>query len=552
MLEKIANLLQEAAKEADVKVTIPENSEFGHYSTNLPFEFAKMQEVSPAEAGKEIRDKVTNLAPKNLFSRVDIAGGFLNFTLSDQALEDEINLILRQRANYGRTKKGFRKNIVVDYSAPNIAKPMNVGHLRSTIIGQAIVNLLRFQGYRVIGDNHVGDWGTQFGALLYAFKNWGSRPDFEKDPINYLVGLYIRFHKEAETNEDLMAAAREETKKLQQGNQENRKLWREFVRVSIREFNKTYKRLGVKFNATLGESFYQKALAGVVKNALQKAVAVKDEGAIKIVFNDEKLPDIVIEKSDGSHLYATTDLATIEYRVKRWHPEKILYVVANEQALHFSQIFKAAELLRINPETELRHVKFGMLLAESGQKMSTRRGEFIKLEDLLNRAVEEAGKIDKESAEKVGIGAVKYFDLAHDRQSDIVFDWDRVLNLKGNSAPYILYSYTRLRSVLRKAGSKIKKKFDISLLKTDAEQKVVRQLIYFPDVAAQAAESCMPNYLADYLYKLANDLNAFYETSPIISAPKPLAGSRLALTVAGSIVLKQGLKLLGIETLEKM
>jgi arginyl-tRNA synthetase len=429
---------------------------------------------------------------------------------------------------------------------------MNVGHLRSTIIGQAIANLLSFQGYRVIGDNHVGDWGTQFGALLYAFKNWGSRVDFEKDPINYLVGLYIRFHKEAEANEDLMTAAREETKKLQQGDRENRKLWKEFVRVSIREFNKTYRRLGVKFNVTLGESFYQKMLAGVVKDALEKAAAVKDEGAIKIAFNDEKLPDIVIEKSDGSHLYATTDLATIKYRIKRWHPEKILYVVANEQALHFSQIFKAAELLKINPQTELRHVKFGMLLGESGQKMSTRRGEFIKLEDLLNRAVEEAGKIDKKSAEKVGIGAVKYFDLAHDRQSDIVFDWDRVLNLKGNSAPYILYSYTRLRSVLKKAGSKIKKRLDINLLATESEKKAIRQLIYFPDVVALAAESCMPNYLADYLYKLANEFNAFYETSPVISAPRPLAESRLALAAAGSIVLKQGLKLLGIETLEQM
>jgi arginyl-tRNA synthetase len=551
MLEKIANLLSEATKEESVKVTIPENFEFGHYSTNLPFEFAKMQEVSPTEAGKEIRDKVANFVPKNFFSRIDIAGGFLNFTLADKTLTDEINLILKQKADYGRRRR-IRENIVVDYSAPNIAKPMNVGHLRSTIIGQAIVNLLRFRGYRVISDNHIGDWGTQFGTLLYAFKNWGNRQDFKKDQINYLVGLYVRFHKEAETNEELMTVAREETRKLQKGDKENRRLWKEFVRVSIKEFNKTYERLGIKFNVTLGESFYEKMLSSVVSEAFQKGVAVKDDGAVKIVFNDEKLPDIVIEKSDGSHLYATTDLATIKYRIKRWHPEKILYVVANEQALHFSQIIKAVEMLKMSPNTELRHVKFGMLLGESGQKMSTRRGEFIKLEDLLNRAVEEAGKIDKKSAEKVGIGAVKYFDLAHDRQSDIVFDWSRVLNLKGNSAPYILYTYTRLRGVLKKAWPKIRKKFNIDLLETNEEKKVIRQLIYFPDVVALAAENCMPNYLADYLYKLANELNAFYETSPVISAPKTLAESRLALTTAGSIVLKQGLKLLGIETLEEM
>jgi arginyl-tRNA synthetase len=329
-------------------------------------------------------------------------------------------------------------------------------------------------------------------------------------------------------------------------------LWKEFVRASLKEFNKTYRRLGVKFSVVLGESFYKKSLQSVVKDALEKGVAKKDDGAIKIVLEDGKLPDIVIEKTDGSHLYSTTDLAAIVYRVRRWHPEKILYVVANEQALHFSQIFKAAEILKIAPETELEHVKFGMLLGESGRKMSTRRGEFIKLEELLDRAKEEAGKIDQESAEQVGIGAVKYFDLSHDRRSDIVFDWDKVLNLKGNSAPYILYTYARLRSVFRKAGPKIKKRLDLSLLQTDAEKKVVRQLVYFPDIAAAAGESCMPNYLADYLYKLANDLNAFYETSPVLSVEKNLAESRLALVASGSVILKQGLKLLGIETLEQM
>ncbi|HOB89766.1 MAG TPA: arginine--tRNA ligase [Candidatus Colwellbacteria bacterium] len=552
MLEKIANLLSEAVKEDEVKVFIPENPDFGHYSTNLAFEFAKMREISPDEAGKEIRNKLTHAAPKGFFSRVDIAGGFLNFTLSDETLEKEINLILRQKQNYGRTRKGHKKTVVVDYSAPNIAKPMNVGHLRSTIIGQAIVNLLRFEGYRVIGDNHLGDWGTQFGGLLAAFKKWGSREELKRDPIDYLVKLYIRFNKEAETNEELMNEARMETAKLQKGDRENRRLWKEFVRASLKEFNKTYRRLGVRFSVVLGESFYQKMLPAVVKDALEKGVAKKDDGAIKIALGDEKMPDIVIEKTDGSHLYATTDLAAIVYRVRKWHPEKILYVVANEQALHFSQIFKAAEILKIAPQTELEHVKFGMLLGESGQKMSTRRGEFIKLEELLDRAKEEAGKIDQKSAEQVGIGAVKYFDLSHDRRSDIVFDWNKVLNLKGNSAPYILYTYARLRSVLRKAGPKIKKRLDLSLLRTEAEKKTVRQLVYFPDMVAAAAENYMPNYLADYLYKLANDLNAFYETSPVISVEKNLAESRLALVAAGSVVLKQGLKLLGIETLEQM
>jgi len=552
MIELIANILTTATNEADPKVTIPDDSRFGHYSTNLALVFAKAMEIAPQAAAKEIKEKILQMPEAAMFERIEIAGpGFLNFYLSEKTFEKELSLLLRTGSKYGSSVIGKGKTVVVDYSAPNIAKPMSVGHLRSTVIGAALINLLRFQGYRVISDNHLGDWGTQFGSLIYAYKHWSDKKEFKKNPIDHLVSLYIRFHKESQDNEVLMSSAREETAKLQKGDLENTKLWRLFVKVSLKEFDKTYKRLGVKFDVSLGESFYQSMLDGVVADAMEKGIARKEEGAIKVFFDEADLPPTVIEKSDGSHLYATTDLATIKYRMKRWNPAKILYVIANEQALHMAQIFEATRIMNYAPGVELSHIKFGMMLGASGKKFSTRKGEFIKLEELLDKAKEAAAEINPDSAEKVGVGAVKYYDLSHYRLSDIVFDWDAMLNLKGNSAPYLQYTYSRLKSIKRKAKG-ISPKLDMSLLKTDMEKRVIETLIHFPDAARYAAEKYEPNHLADYLFKTANALNAFYETSPIITADKKTASARLAVTVAGTTVIKNGLSLLGIETVEKM
>jgi arginyl-tRNA synthetase len=348
-----------------------------------------------------------------------------------------------------------------------------------------------------------------------------------------------------------MDAAREETAKLQKGDSENQKLWKLFVKESLNEFNKIYKRLGVKFDVALGESFYQPMLQKIVNETLKTEIARKDEGAVKIFFEDEKLPPYVIEKSDGSHLYTTTDIATIKYRVNKWKPAKILYVVANEQALHFSQLFEAARLMGISKEAELSHIKFGMMLGASGKKFSTRKGEFIRLEDLLDKAKEAAAEINPDSAEEVGIGAVKYYDLSHYRLSDIVFDWDAMLNLKGNSAPYIQYTYSRLKNIAKKAHG-LKPKLDIELLTSETEERAMSLLIHFADAAFYAAEKCEPNHLADYLFKTANALNAFYETSPVITAERETGSTRLALSMAGAIILKSGLALLGIKIPERM
>jgi arginyl-tRNA synthetase len=548
MVEEIANLIREATGE-EAKITVPEDPKFGHYSTNLAFIVAKYREMDPAAAAKELKDKIYNYAPKGFFERIDIVGGFLNFFLGEGTIEREFEKILREKGKYGASSSGRGKTIVVDYSAPNIAKPMNIGHLRPTIIGQALVNLYRFLGYRVIGDNHLGDWGTQFGALISAYKKWGDKKEFAVRPIDHLVSLYIRFHKEAENSEELVKEARGETKKLQEGDKENRRLWKLFVKESLKEFNKIYRRLGIKFNVSLGESFYQPMLKGIVDEALAKGVARKDDGAVKISFDN--LPDVVIRKTNGSFLYTTTDLATIKYRVGRWKPGRILYAVANEQTLHFSQLFSAIEKLDYAPAADLVHVKFGMVLGESGKRMSTRRGEFIKLEEVLDKAAEKAGEIDKAAAEEVGVGAVKYNILSHDRMSDIVFDWDKMLDLRGNSGPYLQYAYARARSVLRKAG-RFDKKVGINLLAAESEKELLRETLYFPDAVSFAAENYAANHLTDYLYKLAGAMNNFYEKEPILKAEKNLRQARLALLFGASEILKKGLELLGMKAVERM
>lgn len=531
---------------------ISESERFGHYSTNAALKIAKIKKKNPLQVAEEITRTINSLAPKNFFEKVEIAApGFINFWLSEETLANELKQIIKQGGKYGGSNTGKNKTIIIDYSAPNVAKPMNVGHLRSTLIGQSLADILRFSGYKVIGDNHLGDWGTQFGALIAAYKKWGKKSKLDKNPIDYLVKLYIRFHKESKRNDGLIVLAREETKKLQQGDSESRKLWKLFVKESLIDFNRIYKRLGIKFDVILSESFYNSLLSRVVADAIRKNVAQFDDGAVKVLYKDDRLSPLVIQKSDESYLYSTTDLAAIKYRVKKWKPTKILYVVANEQTLHFEQIFEASERLGYEKKEKLAHVKFGMVLGETGKKMSTRRGQYIKLEELLDKAVSKAAKINKKVSEVVGIGAIKYQTLSRERKSDIVFDWNQMLALHGNSGPYLQYTYARLKSVLRKAhGSP--RKTDFLLLKEPEEKAVMRQLIYFPEIVERAAERYETNIIADYLFKLANTLNLFYERLPILKAEKLIRENRLNLIITATIVLKNGLKLLGIETPEKM
>lgn len=554
--QKIASLVRRSIsqKSFEPEIFIPENEKFGHYSTNAALKLAKLKGENPLRIAERLSASINGSAPKGFFEKIEIAPpGFINFWISKDAIDAELQQIVKAKERYGSSTIGKGKTIVIDYSAPNIAKPMNVGHLRSTLIGQSLVNIFRLQGYKVIGDNHLGDWGTQFGALIAAYKKWGKTSELDKNPIGYLVHLYIRFHKESEKNEELIVLAREETRKLQQGDSENKKLWKLFTKESLADFKKIYKRLGITFDVELGESFYNPLLSRVIVDALRKKVAREEDGAVKIISSEteKSLPPLVIQKSDGSFLYSTTDLATIKYRKEKWHPEKILYVVANEQTLHFEQLFEAAERLGYEKKEKLVHVKFGMVLGETGKKMSTRRGQFIKLEALLDEAVKKAAKINKSVAEEVGIGAIKYRNLSQERKSDIVFNWDEMLNLKGNSGPYIQYTYARLKSILRKADA-LPKKPDFMLLLTESEKSVMRHLLYFTDAIERAAKQYETNVITEYLFKLANTLNYLYEKDPILKAPKPLRENRLNLIHAATIVLKNGLALLGIKTPERM
>lgn len=551
-------------------VGVSAESWWGDYYTNIAFILSKLVKENPMKIGEELKEIIseTDQRGERLFFKIDvIEPGYINFWIEPHYFEEMTALLLKNKSPF----KNKKETIVIDYSAPNVAKPMGVGHLRSTILGQALANLHRFLGYKVIGDNHVGDWGTQFGALLYAYKQSPESSKFnvrssKQNIVEFLFELYKDFFKKAEQDLALWDGAKEETKKLQGGDKENQKLWEWFVEESMKEFSKVYKALGVKFDVTLGESFYQPMLQGIVEEAIKKGVARKDGEAIKIFF-DGNLQPIVIQKADGSYLYTTTDLAAIKYRVKKWSPVKILYVVSNEQTLHFEQLFESASLAGLIEKHKLAHIKFGLVLGEKGTKMSTRKGEIIPLKELIEKAVSLAREIvEKENAELlieekdavahvVGIGAVKWNDLAQHRQKDIVFDWEKMLSIKGFSAPYVQYTYARLMSILRKAKPATNTRMntkDTNILIQPEEQLILRHFLHYFEVIEDAANLYEPHRLAEYLYKLADLTNNFYEKLPVLKAEKELRDGRLLLISVVANTLKQGMSIFGIDVPERM
>jgi arginyl-tRNA synthetase len=558
---------------ADFDVETPKQKGNGDYATNAAMVLAKRLGKNPRVLAEEITAEIM-VAAKNreYFSKVEPAGpGFVNFYISDEKLFENVTEVLERKEKFGRSLIGEGKTVLIDYSSINIAKPMHVGHLRSTIIGQSLYNIYSALGYRVIGDNHIGDWGTQFGKMIYAYKNWGDKKAISKNPIEEMTALYVRFHKEAEENKNLEELARQETKKLQDGDDENTKIWKFLVRASLKDADKIYKILGVKIDYTLGESFYHNMLPGIVADALDKKIAEESEGAIIINLEKSGLPPFLIRKSDGAYLYTTTDLAAAKYRKEKFAADKLLYVVSNEQALHFEQLFKSLELLGYCPDTEMKHIKFGMVLGEAGRKFSTRKGDAIKLEDLIAKAIDMAKKVIEEKnpslsrkekkkiARAVGIGAIKYNDLSQNRLTDIVFNWEKMLSFEGNSAPYLQYTYARINSLQEKYKKENKlearlpfRKIRWELLTEEAEKDILRSLIKYPEVIENAVKENGPHLVALYIYDLACAYNVFYNSFPILKADKDLRRARLALSEAVAIVIKNGLALLGIEVLEKM
>ncbi len=536
----------------------PENPAHGDYATNIAFALARKEKKSPLEVANTL---VKNLRADFLEKVEAVSPGFINFFITKEYLAKVTQEILKRGAKFGQGKLK-KQTIVIEYSSPNIAKPLGVHHLRSTIIGQALVDLLRFAGYRVISLSFPGDWGTQFGLLIAGYKRWGDPKKIKAHPIDGMLNLYVRFSQAAKADPRFLEEGRAEFKKLEEGNRENRKLWKWFLAESLRDFERVYTLLGVKIEHTIGESFYESELNGLIKDALERGVAKRGtDGSVVVPVPGSQTPEI-IQKADGATIFTTRELAAIRHRLKKWKADTLLYVAANQQTFHLEQVFRSAELLSYARREQLVHVKFGMMLGPGGKKFATREGKLIPLIDVLQEAIDRAEKVvqklnpklakteKKKIAKIVGIGAVKFFDLLQHRHTDIIFDWERMLDLKSSSAPYIQYTHARLKSILRKADRRINT-FDSSVLQ-DEDAAILRALVHFPEVVEDSAKRYEPNRLAEYLLRLAEGVNIFYERSPVLKAEKPLRNARLALIAAAAVILKSGLGLLGIVAPERM
>ncbi len=540
--------------------------QFGDYQSNALMALARARRLNPRQLANDVAARLDVTA---WCEAVEVAGaGFLNFRLRPEAIAAALHAALTAEHPFVACAATPR-TVVVDFSSPNVAKPMHVGHIRSTILGDSLARTLRLLGHRVITDNHLGDWGTQFGKLLVGWKKQLDRAELGRDPVAEMERLYRSMNAASEADPAVLEAARQELVRLQAGDAENLGIWREMIALSQAQFDTIYARLGVKFDHTFGESFYNPRLQGVVSDLVTRGIARESEGA-KVVFFDDvaelKAHPAIVQKSDGGFNYATTDLATLAYRLETWQPDEIIYVTDGRQQLHFRQIFAAFR--RWQPDAarvRLAHVWFGSILGEDGKPFKTRAGDTVKLADLLDEAEERALRVvteknpelpaaeRREIARIVGIGAVKYQDLLPNRQSDYVFSWDKMLALSGNTAPYLQYAVTRLQSILRKAGT-----METAIPPTDLrpaapeELQLARHLLNFGLVLEAVAEEYRPNYLCNHLYELAGHFTTFYERCPVLKADGPDRARRLALCDLTGRVLRQGLDLLGIETPERM
>jgi len=568
--ELVHNLVVEAAVRAGLdnglvatELAQPtQNPKFGDYQSNHAFRMGRAMGTNPRAVAETIQGA---LGDHEAVVSTSVAGpGFINFTLSDDFLAQQL-ISQVEDGNGAISQSGSGRSVVIDYSSPNIAKRMHVGHMRSTIIGNTLDRMHRAQGWTVVADNHVGDWGTQFGKLIVAWNRWLDSGAFETDAIGELERLYVKFGNEAD--EAMESEARAETAKLQAGDGENYALWTKFIEASMVEFDRVYDRLGVRFDVVLGESFYNPVLPGVVSSLKEKGIAEDSQGAVVVRWPDDGpkgLADtvLVIQKQDGAFLYGTTDLATLAHRQRTWNPERVIYVTDMRQQLHFRQVFDAWTRWKPGHEMELIHTWFGMLVLPEGA-MSTRKGNVIRLMDLMDEAVRRArAVVDEKSpelsvderahvAETVGRSAIRYADLSQNPQSNVTFTWDKILSLEGNTAPYLMYSYARCRSIQRKG--EITPSVEALGAVGTFERALVMQLLRFGDVVLSATNVYRPNFLCDYLYETANVFNRFYREERVLGAGNDAdRNRRLALVEATARVLSRGFDLLGIEPLERM
>ncbi len=558
--KKIAKVVNLEEQEIQEYIEIPPNQEMGDYSFPC-FKLAKSLKKSPPEIASNILEKLEN---GEEITEVKMVGGYLNFYIDKTLLvKSVLTEIDEKQENYGASKIGNGKNIVVEYSSPNIAKPFHIGHLRNTVIGNSLYKIYQFLGYHVIGINHLGDYGTQFAKLIEGYKRWGNEYSFEENPIEDLTQIYIRINDLCKQDESVLEICRENFKKLENGDSYCMDLWQKFRDLSLQEFQKIYDLLDVKFDSWNGESFYIDKIPEMEARLEKAGVVTKSEGAQIVDLEKQGLGVCMVRKADGTTIYATRDLAAILYRAETYDFDKCLYVVAYEQNLHFRQIFEVAKYLGI-PEkcvNGLEHVRYGMVRLASG-KMSTREGTAVKVEDLLKEAVSRVEKImaeknpeqdQKEEAQKIGIGAVIFHNLCNNIIKDQVFDWDTALNFNGETGPYIQYVYVRTKSVLEKAGFVPSlQDVDFAQLTDTASWKVISCLEQFPEILQNVVSKNEPSILARYLIHLSQSYSNFYQENKMITEDKTLTNSRLYLNQAVGKVLKIGCELLGMKMPHKM
>ena len=561
LAKKVAEALAASGLPQAGAVTQATDSRFGDYQSNAALILAKQLGENPRAIAQKILDAYD---PSDLCEPPTIAGaGFINFTLRPEAIAAHDAHLLRDE-RLGVEKAVDHRRIVIDFGSPNVAKPMHVGHIRSTVLGDALARIASFLGHEVIRDNHIGDWGTQFGMVIYGWKNLLDRAALERDPIAELVRIYKETNEKATSDPRVREAVKEELVKLQAGDPENFSIWKETVDLSMKEFERAYQLLDIHYDIQRGESFYNDRLPAVVERLLKSGIAEVSEGAVCVFFRD--IPELgekpaIIRKSDGGFNYTTTDIATVDYRIQDLKGDTVWLVVGAPQILHFKQIIAIAR--REGYTADFRHITFGSILGENRKLMKTRSGENVPLRDLLDEAVQRARKIIEEKnpdlsesekvdiAQKVGIGAVKYYDLSQYRMTDYIFSWDRMLSFQGNTAPYLQNAYVRIRSIFRKAGEEFVAPRQIALGAPE-EKTLALKLSQFAETVPAVLNDFRPNLLANYLYELANAFHAFYEACPVLKSEEPARSSRLALCELSARVLGKGLDLLGIRVPEKM
>ena len=543
-------------EELSALIVVPKDSKNGDYS--LPcFRFAKISGKSPVAVAQELKDKIA--LPEGI-EKVESLAGYLNFYTDKKVfVKTALEKVLEKKQDYGKSDIGNGKTVCIDYSSVNIAKPFHIGHLSSTAIGGALYRIFGFLGYNTVGINHLGDWGTQFGKMLAAYKLWGDAEKVEKGGVAALLELYVRFHKEAENNPELDDLARSWFKKIEDFDEEATTLFNKFKELTLAEAFKVYDRLRIKFDSYAGESFYNDKLDAVVNELEAKGLLRESEGAKVVDLEAYNMPPCIIVKSDGASLYSTRDIAAALYRKKTYDFDKCLYVVAYQQNLHFKQWFKVIELMGYPWAKDLEHIAFGMVSLPDGA-IKSRAGNVVFLEDVLNRAVEKSLQVitekspdlenKKEIAEQVGVGAVIFSVLYNNRIKDIVFNYDKVLNFDGETGPYVQYTHARCCSVLAKGT--LGEEEDYSALDNEESVEVVKLLDTFPDAVREAADKREPCVLSRHIVELAKAYNKFYLAHRIINAPEGAKNVRLMLTSAVRQVIKNGLTLLGMGAPEKM